>query len=301
MGDPIFQAKLTQQQIELVLGQQGKRLTALEQKSNQHSARLTGVETNIVYLGNRVTDALRQIDDFLQNNGGGGSGYVPGPEIQEVLNAVAGVDAPDGLRLDKRLDDLYSGILDVGTRVSQVEGVKDKTLIIPRSYNLPSLSDTLYQLPPPQYGEYVAGVAAVLNETGDSPLIINGELVTAVVSATGQVAFSMIPVQPSTLVYSLRVTLGELPEDFLQLVNRGNDTVAADLAGIQSQLEANTQAIELEQITPKGLTVTSSGSTVYVSFSYEDSPELSHFILERYDPATGRWVPYDGASGIVPK
>ena len=59
--------------------------------------------------------------------------------------------------------------------------------------------------------------------------------------------------------------------------------------------------IESTSLAPKGLSVNSHGEQVYVYFSYEDSPEISHFVLERWDPDRGRWVPYDGAAGVITK
>lgn len=39
----------------------------------------------------------------------------------------------------------------------------------------------------------------------------------------------------------------------------------------------------------------------YVSFSYKDSSDLEHFILEYYDEELRKWVPYDNYMGIIDK
>ena len=41
--------------------------------------------------------------------------------------------------------------------------------------------------------------------------------------------------------------------------------------------------------------------TTTISWSYRDSPELDHFVLEVYDELSRQWRPYDNHMGIVYK
>ncbi|EMF0416049.1 hypothetical protein I4L69_001941 [Enterococcus faecium] len=41
--------------------------------------------------------------------------------------------------------------------------------------------------------------------------------------------------------------------------------------------------------------------TTSVSWSYQDDPELEHFVLEYYDENRRTWVPYDNYMGIIKK
>lgn len=41
--------------------------------------------------------------------------------------------------------------------------------------------------------------------------------------------------------------------------------------------------------------------TTSVSWAYQDSPELEYFVLEIFDEATRKWVPYDNLMGIIKK
>lgn len=41
--------------------------------------------------------------------------------------------------------------------------------------------------------------------------------------------------------------------------------------------------------------------TTSVSWAYKDSPELEYFVLEVYDEAQKKWVPYDNRMGIIQK
>ena len=38
-----------------------------------------------------------------------------------------------------------------------------------------------------------------------------------------------------------------------------------------------------------------------VSWSYKDSSDLKHFVLEYYDEITRKWRPYDNRMGIIEK
>lgn len=41
--------------------------------------------------------------------------------------------------------------------------------------------------------------------------------------------------------------------------------------------------------------------TTSVSWAYRDDPDLKHFVLEVWDDAKRKWVPYDNRMGIIQK
>jgi hypothetical protein len=57
----------------------------------------------------------------------------------------------------------------------------------------------------------------------------------------------------------------------------------------------------IESITPKNIYTEVIGDEAHVVFSYEDNPNISHFVLQYWDETEGKWVNYNGTDGIVPK
>lgn len=296
----VLSIKLTQQQVESILVQHEQRLGQVENKNRTQDTRLMGVETNIVAFSNKI----KQFEDKLNNFQLPDTSEVS-KAAAEVANAIAGVEAPEGYKLDKRLDDLRAGVLDNTNRLNQIAYIVEKDVLLPRTYLTPSpVTDTTYQLPVPESGSFIPGPIQVLDALGQNPVVIDGQELTAVISQTGQVVFSQAPRQQVTLHYTMRVDLGKLPEDFLTQVlemNQVDAEIAAEILTLRQQLTQVSTDLLKERLTPKALYATASGSTVYVSWAYEDLPEISHFILERWDPATGQWMPFDGKQGIVYK
>ncbi|AOQ24741.1 hypothetical protein MTAT_04600 [Moorella thermoacetica] len=297
----LFTAKLTPQQLDFIVGDHEKRLQKVEREDVKQNTRLMGIETNIVNLGNRVK-ALEQNGPPPSSGGGGSNGGELGPVAQEILNAISGVEAPDGFKLDKRLDDIYNGVLDASNRLDNLAFITEKELLIPRKILTGAVAKTEYQLPVPAYGHYVAGPVTVYDLSGTRLLKIGEKPVTATITVSGKVTFDQIPYQQVTLVYILAVNLKDLPQDFLTTtieILRSNTATLSDVLDLQNRMRQSEEALQLERITPRGLYTQAIGSTVYVTWSYEDSPDISHFVLERYDENTGEWVPFDGLYGIV--
>ncbi len=293
----LFTAQLTPQQLDFIVGDHEKRLQKVEREDTKQNTRLMGIETNIVNLGNRVK--------AIESNGApppSGGGTDLGPVAQEIINAIAGVNAPDGFKLDKRFDDIYSGVLDADTRLDNIVFVTEKELLIPRKILTSAVAKTEYQLPVPAYGHYVAGPVGVFDLSGKRTLKINNKVVTATISTGGKVVFDQIPYQQVTLVYILAVKLKDLPQDFLTTtidILQSNTATLSDVLDLQDRMTKSEANLQLERITPRGLYTQAIGSTVYVTWSYEDSPDISHFVLERYNEDTGEWIPFDGLYGIV--
>jgi len=60
------------------------------------------------------------------------------------------------------------------------------------------------------------------------------------------------------------------------------------------------EELEKAKLRPTGFQVVQVDDENYqLQFSYSDHPNLSHFIIEKKDPNTGEWKPYDGEVGRV--
>jgi hypothetical protein len=71
----------------------------------------------------------------------------------------------------------------------------------------------------------------------------------------------------------------------------------SDLA---QQLAALERELDEEVVKPTGLDIKDNGDGTYeLSFSYSTNQEISHFVIEKKNPDTGEWEPYDGGTGRV--
>lgn len=181
--------------------------------------------------------------------------------------------------------------------------ITDREVLIPRTMVTPVITSNTYELPVLEKGSYVSGLVTVLKDDGSGPVVINNTVLTASI-VDSHVEFAIVPNCPVMLKYTIRVKLTDIPEDFLLSLLESNGASAAvtsDILNIYQQLNALDADLLDEQLTPKALYVQAQGSTVFVSWAYQDVPELSHFILEKWNPTTNTWQPYDGQQGVVTK
>jgi hypothetical protein len=108
-----------------------------------------------------------------------------------------------------------------------------------------------------------------------------------------QIERDLIEVTGSGLTDEERELLTTVSEDLEKMKGPGWDD--------RFSITGNYKDILIEKITPKNIQVNVESGIAKVSFSYEDHPELSHFVLEYFDESSGTWKPYDGADGIVTK
>ncbi len=208
--------------------------------------------------------------------------------------------------LEDRIEDLESGAGPGGPPpeelvelVERVQVLEDKRLILPvREVTETPITTRSYLL---KYkgGIIQPGPVTVLSADGGRPAFApNGFEITGTVNSAGIVTFNTIPNQKVTIVFGVELSFSELPKEafqemFITELDRDVDLIY--------QVDRIDRDLELEQITPSALSATAVGDSVYLSWAYKDTPNLSHFIVEVQDPTTGQWVPYDGKSGVVTK
>lgn len=208
--------------------------------------------------------------------------------------------------LETRVEDLESGTHPGGPApetllqlIDRVQVLEDKRLILPvrEVTDVPVTSKTY--LLRYQGGTIQPGPVTVLTADGGRPAFsAAGTEITGDVDASGVVTFNIIPNQRVAIVFPVELSFASLPKEafremFISELDR-------DVALIQ-QVDRIDKELELEQITPSGLSAVAVGDMVYLSWAYKDVPNLSHFVVEVQDPITGEWVPYDGKSGVVVK
>lgn len=278
--------------------------------------------------GKRLEDTLSklrkemyQIAGSATGSGTGGGELTSGLYYEELNNAIASVDPTikSGLKLDYRLRELQH-LAKSGGSVSQ------KNVHMPMKFAVEKPATASFQVPVQEGAVFVDGDVTVLSESGIPFLDAAGELISGTVSADGQVLLSAIPAQPYVLYFPVRMEIKDIPEDFLylfmeQIVSKNSRAMGIllnfedKIEGVLSDIEdmkgvnwtpdfsimRNHQDLVKEGITPKGLNVEVVDGLAHVTFSYNDHPHLSHFILEAWDEDEKRYAPYDGEAGIVNK
>lgn len=213
-------------------------------------------------------------------------------EVEAKVGTGGGTVPPD---LEQTIQEISAGLADLETKKFLIpieEVTNDGQNPIPVTTNT-------YKLRYSGPGEIFAGKVDVLDQAGEVPMIgPDNKEITATVDATGTVVFSRPPNAAVRLTFGVLMPFSDLPQEFLKV--RFKSGLEKDL-GMLIDVRKLKEDMAIEQITPSGLYAQATGSTVYLTFTYQDRPEISHFILERYNPATGQWEPYDGAQGIVTK
>lgn len=274
--------------------------------------------------GKRLEDTLNKLRnemyEIAANSEGGGGSLKEGMFFDELNNAIASTDVTieDGLKLDYRLRE----ITDLAKKGA---GLNDKPLHMPYKYQLEEVSDEL-TLSKEEGVTFLDADVTVLNANGEPFLDDFGKIITARMDTEGNVTFSSPLEEPVTLYFPVKMRLEEVPEDFLylymeQIIQKNSrmmeivlntekiiQKISDDMElmkGVQwtpdFSIMRNHQDVVKEGITPKGLNVDVKDGMAHVTFSHNDHPYLSHFILEKWDESKKQFVPYDGVNGIVQK
>jgi hypothetical protein len=275
----------------------------------------------------KVLDDIQNVLNAFATGGvGGGGTQVESRFTQELDNAISAVDSvmEDGLKLDYRLRQIQK-IGQEGLDLSSTAMAKE--FIIPQKYQVYSFSSQLLEIPQTDGTEFVDGTVTVLSEDGTHALLNErDEAITGTITMTGMITLSDIPQEPATLYYPVRMAYKDLPEDVLyyliqtvvektnpmiikiqiyeKLINEIWDELAKMKGNnwtVDHSIMHNHIDIVKESITPKGLSVEIQDGIVHCSFSYNDHPLLSHFILEKWDENLRDWIPFDGDQGVVAK
>jgi|GEM_PF-2707468 len=269
-----------------------------------------------------LDDLKAQVIEIAEN--ATGKGVDIDPYIKdEINNAIASVDSSisDGLKLDYRIRELQA-VAEEG------QSFAEKDIILPFNYKSEfPLNHYEVQLAPQEGVEYVKGDVTVLDAKGDRVVLgTNQEAITGTVYESGLIILSESPKVPVTLVYPARLNFNNVPEDFLyytlqMMLTKSSPTltfvqrmeavvteVVSDIKQMKGtnwtadySIARNRKDILLESITPKGLQVEVQNGNVHAMFSYNDHPNLSHFVLEKLNPDTNEYEPFDGQAGVVSK
>jgi hypothetical protein len=240
----------------------------------------------------------------------------------EIDNAISSVEAEieDGLKLDYRLQMIQQ---------IAVEGqaLNDKELYMPYVYEwTTNLDQTQIVVPETDGVVFVQGDVTVLTFDGNIVQDEEGNLITGTIDEQGKVTVTASPKQKVKLYFPVQMAFKDVPKDFLlmfmQMMIQKNSEYMKQIAKFQTTLNGllkdiqamkgenwtidfsimkNHQDIIKESITPKGLQVEVKNGMVHATFSYNDHPYLSHFILERWNEDTKQWEPFDGQNGIIYK
>jgi hypothetical protein len=275
--------------------------------------------------GKRLEDTLNKLRDEMYEiaasveGGGGGGDLTSGMFYDELNNAIASVDPTieDGMKLDYRLRELQDMAAGGGA-------LTQKRLHMPYKHEVPVPETASYVIPQQEGVIFVEGDVTVLDETGTPFLDIDGRMITGTISEYGQVNLTAVPPRAYTAYFPVRMQLQDIPEDFLYLfmeqVISKNSRVMEIVLTFEDKIEniltdieymkgvnwtpdfsimRNHQELVKEGITPKGLDIEVKDGMAHVTFSYNDHPYLSHFVLEKWDEELQKFVPYDGDQGIV--
>lgn len=268
-----------------------------------------------------LLDSLKdQMYEIAKEGGGGGTGFDPRINA-EIDNAVSSVDAviEDGLKLDYRLRTIYD-------TAAAGKSLSEKELFMPYFIEVEHMESNIADVPVDEGIEFVNGDVTVLDINGDVILDNNAQIVTGTINTRGHIVLSYPPFKTAKLFFPVRMAMKDIPEDFLYLfVNtliQKNSKAMQDIVTFQRTLQGvitditamkgknwtadfsimkNHMDIVKETITPKGLQVEIKEGMAHATFSYNDHPYLSHFILEKLDEESGEWVAHDGDAGIIPK
>lgn len=240
----------------------------------------------------------------------------------EIDNAVSSVEAEveDGLKLDYRLRKIQEIAM-------EGKALSEKDLYLPYVYELDhDLDQTTIVLPTLEGIQFLQGDVTVLQMNGDIITDGEGNIISGTINEQGVVTLTAAPREKVKLYFPVQMEFKEIPKDFLlifmQMVVQKNSEYMRQIAKFQNTLAdivkdiqamkgenwtidfsimKNHQDIIKESITPKGLQVEVKNGMVHASFSYNDHPYLSHFVLEKWNEDTQQWEPFDGAHGIVYK
>jgi hypothetical protein len=272
-----------------------------------------------------IEDLKKKIVEIGENAGGGfGTGTLDENSTfaREINNAISGVDisVQDGMRLDYRLYEIQQLAAQGGT-------LGDKEWALPYSYTIDSdVNSTMLRVITEDDIEFLAGEVTVLDHNGSPIADENNQLITGTITEAGDVMLSNIPHKPIKLYFPINVAIKDIPQDFLYVFanmmiqkngvfmqkifdfDKAIQDISTDMEAMKGEnwtvdfsIMRNHQDIIKEGITPKGLQVEVQDNIVHAKFSYNDHPNLSHFILEKWDEEKKAYVPYDGAEGVVAK
>jgi hypothetical protein len=267
-----------------------------------------------------LEDLKEQVIQIAQNvTGTGVEPYIK----NEINNAIAEVDSvvDDGLKLDyrlRRIQEMAQHSLDFINR----------DIVMPYKVELNyNVGDTIIQLPKEEGIIFVEGVVTVLDENGEKGLLTsNNSLLTGRIDENGLVLLDEAPKKPVRLYFPVKMQFKDVPDDFLyflletvvsktsplmEMLMRFEKMLTGVLADIESMkgqdwtidfsIMRNHKELVMESITPKGLSISVQDGMAHVTFSYNDHPFLSHFVVEKWDEEENTWKPYDGQYGVIMK
>lgn len=267
---------------------------------------------------NKLRAEMYEIAATVEGAGGGGD-LTEGMFFDELNNAIASVDPTieNGLKLDYRLRE----ITDMASTGIELAG---KTLYMPYKHEVITPTTRSFTIFADEGVTFIEAEITVLSVDGIPFLDENYKIITGTVSETGQVILSSVPPESYIVYFPVKMEFKDIPQDFLYLfmqqVIQKNSRIMEIVLGFENQIEnivtdieymkgvqwtpdfsimRNHQDLVKEAITPKGLNVEVKDGMAHVTFSYNEHPNLSHFILERWNEADKEYVPYDGINGIV--
>ncbi len=268
----------------------------------------------------KLRDEMYQIAESVESKGGGGA-LTEGLFFDELNNAIASVDATveDGLKLDYRLREIQKAAL-------SETSASNKNLIVAYKHGPEKINSLVLTVPEEKGVLFVEGEVTVLNQEGSSMLDSNLRLITGKIDENGKIQLSAIPAEPVTLYFPVSMKFKDVPDDFLYLfiqqVIQKNSSVMEAVLRFENSIEEivediaymkgvqwtpdfsimrNHREIIKEGITPKGLSVEVKDGLAHVTFSYNEHPNLDHFVLEKWDEELKEFVPYDDVNGIIQK
>jgi hypothetical protein len=299
-------------------------LTALIRADEAMSEIGTATFKSTSNRGKRLEDTLNKLRDEMYTiastaEGSGGGSLTSGLFYDELNNAIASVDATveDGLKLDYRLRELQD-IAAAGMELSK------KNLQMPYKYEVETPTNISFVVPEDEGAIFIEGEVTVLDSTGTPLLDSSNKIIVGTIDEAGLVVLTAIPVSAYTIYFPVRMAIKDIPEDFLhlflqQIVQKNSKimqvvlTFEDKIENIVSDIEymkgvnwtpdfsimRNHQEIVKEGITPKGLDIEVKEGMANVTFSYNEHPNLSHFVLEKWNETEKKFIPYDGQNGIV--
>lgn len=277
--------------------------------------------------GKRLEDTLNKLRADMYEiaatatGSSGGGALTSGMFYDELNNAISSVDATieDGLKLDYRLRELQS-LSQLGADTS------NKPLFMPYKYSISIPDARSFTVPTEDIITFVQGDVTVLNNLNEPMLDDMLKIIVGTIDDKGHVQLTSVPKESYQIYFPVRMKLKDIPEDFLYLfmqqMIQKNSRVMETVLTFENQILSINQDIEYmkgvqwtpdfsimrnhqelvkEGITPKGLDVEVQNGLAHVTFSYDDHPHLSHFVIEKWDESTHQFIPYDGNNGIVSK
>lgn len=290
----------------------------------------TAVIASTALSGRRLDDTLKKLksDIFLAiENGdiigiGGGGGEVTSGEVyEEINNAIAGVDpmVMPGLRLDYRLQEIFN-LANAGA------AALEKDIYIPRKFVPGDIESLTVQGEVLSTEKFVAGEVTILDENSLPIIGSRNELITGQIDEAGLITLSEIPIVRTVMYYPIEIEFKDVEKEFLyilmEMMFKKNQPMMQQVMMISSNMNgileditamkganwtvdfsimANHMDIMKEAITPKGVYLAVEDGKTNLSFSYQDSPLISHFVVEKLDPETGEWMPANENGGIINK